>query len=146
MLNNREFIVDQRLLSIRNTYVIKNKLDEQLGFIKQEFLSWGPHFWLEDNSGNHLGEIDGKVLTVHHEYEIKDKDNQVKARIKKKILKLIGSDYICNQPQLIGSGGVSKWNFKALKPGKTIISFQYSRSWEKGIPPIKIADFEVTVR
>jgi uncharacterized protein YxjI len=93
MLQNREFTIDQRLLSVRNTYVVKNKLGEQLGFIKQEFVSWGPHFWLEDNSGVHIGEIDGKVLTAHHEYEIKDKDGQLKARIKKKILKLFGSEW-----------------------------------------------------
>ena len=93
MLENREFTVDQRLLSVRNTYVINNKLGEQLGFVKQEFVSWGPHFWLEDNSGTRLGEIDGKVVTVHHEYEIKNRDGQVKARIKKKILRLFGSEW-----------------------------------------------------
>jgi len=93
MLQTREFTIDQRLLSVRNTYVVKNRLGEQLGFIKQEFVSWGPHFWLEDNSGTHLGEIDGKVVTIHHEYEIKDKEGQVKARIKKKILKLFGSEW-----------------------------------------------------
>jgi uncharacterized protein YxjI len=93
ILANREFTVDQRLLSVRNTYVVKNRLGEQLGFIKQEFVSWGPHFWLEDNLGAHQGEINGKVVTVNHEYEIKDKDGQVKARIKKKILKLLGSEW-----------------------------------------------------
>jgi len=93
MLDSREFTVDQRLLSVRNTYVVKDRLGEQLGFVKQEFLSWGPHFWLEDNAGGRLGEIDGKVVTVHHEYEIKNSDGQVKARIKKKILKLFGSEW-----------------------------------------------------
>jgi len=93
MLGNREFIIDQRLLSVRNTYVVKDKCGQQLGFIKQEFVSWGPHFWLEDNAGNRLGEIDGKVITVHHEYEIKDKEGQVRARVKKKILKLFGSEW-----------------------------------------------------
>ncbi|MCJ7431727.1 LURP-one-related family protein [Candidatus Bathyarchaeota archaeon] len=93
MLDNKEFIVDQRLLSIRNIYVVKNKSGEQLGCIKQEFVSFGPKFWLEDNSGTHLGEIDGKILTVHHEYEIKDRDGQLKAKIKKKILKLFGSEW-----------------------------------------------------
>jgi uncharacterized protein YxjI len=93
MLDNKEFIVDQRLLSIRNMYVVKNRLGEQLGYIKQELVSFGPKFWLEDNSGTHLGEIDGKVLTVHHEYEIKDRDGQLKAKIKKKILKLFGSEW-----------------------------------------------------
>ena len=93
MLNSREFTVDQRLLSIRNTYVLKNRLGEQLGFVKQEFVSWGPHFWLEDNSGTRLGEIDGKVVTVHHEYAIKDADGQVRGRVKKKILRLFGSEW-----------------------------------------------------
>jgi len=93
MLESREFIIDQSLLSVRNTYVVKNRNNEQLGFIKQEFLSWGPHFWLEDRTGIHLGEIDGKVITIHNEYEIKDKDGQLRARIKKKILKLFGSEW-----------------------------------------------------
>ncbi|MEM2118045.1 MAG: hypothetical protein QW386_03385 [Candidatus Bathyarchaeia archaeon] len=93
MFDHKEFIVDQRLLSVRNTYVVKNKFGEQLGFIKQEFISLGPKFWFEDNAGAHLGEIDGKVLTVHHEYEIRDKDGNAKARIKKKVLKLFGSEW-----------------------------------------------------
>jgi uncharacterized protein YxjI len=93
LFENRDFTVDQRLLSVRNTYVLKNKLGEQLGFVKQEFVSWGPHFWFEDNAGNRLGDVDGKVVTVHHEYEIKDKDGQVKAKVKKKILKLFGSEW-----------------------------------------------------
>jgi uncharacterized protein YxjI len=41
MLTTRDFTVDQRFLSVRNTYVIKNKAGEQLGFIKQEIVSWG---------------------------------------------------------------------------------------------------------
>jgi len=93
MLENKEFIIDQRLLTVRNTYVVKNRNGEQLGLIKQEFVSFGPKFWLEENSGDHIGEIDGKVVTVHHEYEIKDKNGQLKARVKKKILKLFGSEW-----------------------------------------------------
>ncbi|NWG11412.1 LURP-one-related family protein [Candidatus Bathyarchaeota archaeon] len=93
MFQNREFIIDQRLLSVRNTYVVKDKLGQQLGFIKQEFVSLGPKFWFEDNAGAHIGEVDGKVVTVHNEYEIKDQDGQVQAKIKKKILKLFGSEW-----------------------------------------------------
>lgn len=98
MFENREFTIDQRLLSVRNTYVVKDKFGQQLGFIKQEFVSWGPKFWFEDNAGVHLGEVDGKVVTVHHEYEIKDSDGQVRARIKKKILKLFGSEWWMEDP------------------------------------------------
>ena len=93
MFENGEFIIDQRLLSVRNTYIVKDKLGQQLGFIKQEFVSMGPKFWFEDNTGAHLGEVDGKVVSVHNEYEIKDPNGQIKARIKKKILKLFGTEW-----------------------------------------------------
>jgi uncharacterized protein YxjI len=126
MLQNREFTIDQRLLSVRNTYVIKNKSGEQLGFIKQEFVSWGPHFWFEDNSGSHIGEIDGKVLTVHHEYEIKDKDGQLKAKIKKKILKLFGSEWWMenadgNEIARI-KGNIVRHTYDIVAPDKSIIA------------------------
>jgi len=93
MWEEKQFTVDQRLLTIRNTYVIKDRLGQQLGLVKQEFLSWGPHFWFEDNVGSRLGEVNGKVVTVHHEYEVKDENGQSVARIKKKILKLFGSEW-----------------------------------------------------
>jgi uncharacterized protein YxjI len=126
MLDHREFIVDQRLLTVRNTYIVKSKLGEQLGFIKQEFVSWGPKFWLEDNSGVHLGEIDGKVLTVHHEYEIKDKDGQTRARIKKKILKLFGSEWWMEDDQghemARIKGNVVHHTYDILAPDKSVIA------------------------
>lgn len=126
MLENREFTVDQRLLSVRNTYVLKNRLGEQLGFVKQEFLSWGPHFWLEDNAGTRLGEIDGKVVTVHHEYEIKDKDGHVKAKIKKKVLKLFGSEWWmedadCHELARI-KGNIIHHAYDMVAPDKTTIA------------------------
>jgi len=126
MLENTEFIIDQRLLSIRNTYVIKDKYEQQLGFIKQEFVSFGPKFWLEDNTGAHLGEIDGKVVTIHHEYEIKDKDGQVKAKIKKKILKLFGSEWWMedqdgNEIARI-NGNVVRHTYDIVAPNKAVIA------------------------
>ena len=93
ILDTREFIVDQKLLSVRNTYVIKNRQGDQLGFVKKEFLSIGPHFWFENKSGVHLGEVFGRVMTFHHEYDIKDAAGHVKARVKKKILKLFGTEW-----------------------------------------------------
>ena len=126
MLDDKEIIVDQRLLSARNTYVLKNRLGEQLGFIKQEFVSWGPHFWFEDNTGTHLGEVDGKVVTVHHEYEIKNKEGQVKARIKKKILKLFGSEWWMEDADgheiARMKGNFVHHTYEILAPDKTIIA------------------------
>lgn len=126
MLENKEFVIDQRLLSVRNTYVVKNRRGEQLGFIKQEFLSWGPHFWLEDNSGSHLGEIDGKVITIRKEYEIKDKDSKTKARIKKKILKLFGSEWWMEDAEgheiARIDGNIVQHTYNMVAPDKTKIA------------------------
>jgi len=93
LFDTKEFIVNQKLLTVRNTYVIKNRQGHQLGLIKKEFVSLGPHFWFEDNLGNHLGEICGKIMTIHNEYDIKNKSGQTIARIKKKIMKLLGSEW-----------------------------------------------------
>jgi uncharacterized protein YxjI len=126
MLDYREFTVDQRLLSVRNIYVVKSRTGEQLGFVKQEFVSWGPKFWLEDNSGEHLGEIDGKVVTIHHEYEIKDKDGQVRARIRKKILKLFGSEWWMEDPDgremARIDGNVVRHTYDIVAPDKTAVA------------------------
>ncbi|MDH7563494.1 MAG: LURP-one-related family protein [Candidatus Bathyarchaeota archaeon] len=126
MLDANEFTVDQRLLSVRNTYVLKNRLGEQLGFIKQEFVSWGPHFWFEDNAANRLGEIDGKVLTAYHEYAIKDGDGKVKARIKKKILKLFGSEWWMEDAEgreiARIKGNVVRHTYEIVSPAKEVIA------------------------
>ena len=126
MLENREFTIDQRLLSVRNTYVVKDRFDQQLGYIKQEFVSLGPKFWLEDNKGVHLGEIDGKVVTVHHEYEIKDQNGQVKARIKKKVLKFFGSEWWMEDAEghemARINGNIVHHTYDILAPDKTTIA------------------------
>jgi uncharacterized protein YxjI len=125
-MDNREFLVDQRLLSVRNTYVLRNRAGEQLGFIKQEFLSWGPHFWFEDNSGTRWGEIDGKVVTIHNEYAVKDMHGQIKAKIKKKVLKLFGSEWWMEDANGIEmariKGNIVHHTYDVIAPDKTTIA------------------------
>ena len=126
MLDCREFTIDQRLLSVRNTYVVRNRVGDQLGFIKQEFLSWGPKFWLEGNNGERLGEVDGKVLTIHNEYEIKDRDGQTRAKIKKKIMKLFGSQWwmedLDGHEMARIDGNVVHHTYDIISPDKTGIA------------------------
>ena len=93
MFDFREFIINQKLLSIRNTYVIRNRQNQQLGYVKQEYLTLGPHFWFEDNNGNRIGEIEGKVVSIHNEYDIKDGQGQLRGKVLKKLLKLVGTEW-----------------------------------------------------
>lgn len=126
MFETKEFIIDQKLLPVRNTYVVKDKQGQQLGQIKQEFVSIGPKFWFEDNMGVHLGVIDGKVITIHNEYEIKDKTGQLQARIKKKILKLFGSEWWmedANGQQIARiNGNIVHHTYGILAPDKSVIA------------------------
>ena len=59
------------------------------------------------------------------------------------LIKLVHSEYVPDKTGLVGSGGKSIWTFKAVRSGKTQISFKYIRPWEKDIPPVKEAVYIV---
>lgn len=61
-------------------------------------------------------------------------------------LQLLGSEYLTEDTALVGAGCEQEWRFKALKPGSAKISLKYLRSWEKGVAPVKIEEFEVNIR
>jgi len=64
----------------------------------------------------------------------------------KDLLELVSAEYSGGNLKLVGSGRQQEWKFKALKPGKALISLKYFRPWEKLVPPVKTAEFEVTIR
>lgn len=47
---------------------------------------------------------------------------------------------------MAGAPGKQVWSYKSVGPGKTILTYNYSRPWEKGIAPIRTQKFEVAVR
>jgi uncharacterized protein YxjI len=126
MFQKREYTIDQRLLSVRNMYVVRDRHGEPLGFVKQEFVSLGPKFWFEDKNGVHLGEIDGKIMTVRNEYEIKNKNGQLKAKIKKKILKFFGSEWWMEDQDghkiARIKGNLVRHTYNIISPKKNIIA------------------------
>jgi inhibitor of cysteine peptidase len=56
-----------------------------------------------------------------------------------------GHEYRSNTPVRSGSGGHEIWIFKARGKGRTAISLQYVRPWEKGQPPADTSRFEIIV-
>ena len=62
------------------------------------------------------------------------------------IIQLIRSEYLPDKTELVGAGGKQVWVFKALKQGKTAISFKYIRPWEKNTPPAKEESFAIIIR
>jgi inhibitor of cysteine peptidase len=63
-------------------------------------------------------------------------------------LLLVGSQYKPSQPDpnVVGSGGVEEWTFKATKAGTATLTFEYRRPWEKELPPAQRKVFVVKAR
>lgn len=63
----------------------------------------------------------------------------------RKIVAYIRNEYKPVKTALIGSGGMEYWYFKAIKPGKAIITMKYSRPWEKNKKPAIIRKFVIEI-
>lgn len=88
-----QYIIEQKILAIRDTYGIKDTGGNLLAYVKQQLVSFGPKFWYEAPDGSRLGEIYGKILTIRPTFEIYDAQGGLRAMVKKKLLKLIGSEW-----------------------------------------------------
>ena len=89
-LAGTSFIIEQKILALRDTFGIKDRNGNQLAFVKKQLVSFGPKFWYETPQGQKLGEIHGKVLAIRPTFEIYDAQGQMVAQVKKKIMKLFG--------------------------------------------------------
>lgn len=66
--------------------------------------------------------------------------------IDRKVVKLLSSEYLHADSNLIGAGGKEKWTFVAIAAGQTSIFFKYVRPWEKGKLPETEVAYTVIVR
>ena len=132
MFNQNKYTIEQKLVALRDTYGVKDLNGNLLGYVKQKIVSVGPKFWFEDTNGVQLGEVDGKLVSIHNEYDVKDQTGQLKARIKKKILNLIGSEWWMEdaQGQQIAKvkGNYSEHEYQILAPDGSVIA-QIHKKW-----------------
>jgi len=89
----KQFIIDQKIMAMRDTYGIKDRNGNLLAYVKKKVVSLGPNFWFESPDGARLGEVKGKVVTVRPTFEVYDAQGQLVAVVKKKVLKLLGSEW-----------------------------------------------------
>ena len=88
----REFIVEQKIAALTDTFGIKDRNGNLLAYVKKKLVSWGPQFTFENPSGTVFGEMRGKVLTVRPTFEIYGQQGLI-AVVRKKIMKLLGSEW-----------------------------------------------------
>jgi len=93
VFSGSEYIIEQKIAALRDTYGIKDRSGNLLAFVKKKLVSWGPQLSFETPGGTRIGEIRGKVLTVRPTFEIYDQQGGLIAVVRKKILKVIGSEW-----------------------------------------------------
>lgn len=95
IFNGSEYIVEQKIVALRDTFALKDRQGNLLAYIKRKFISLGTCFWFENpsNPNERYGEVHGKVLAVRPTFEIYDAQGQLVGTVRKKILKLLGSEW-----------------------------------------------------
>ena len=130
-LSGSEFIIEQKIASMRDTYGIKDRNGNLLAYVKKKIVSVGPQFWFETPNETRFGEMRGKVLTVRPTFEIYDNQGLV-AVVKKKVLKLLGSEWWLENPS--GNeiarikGNVTEHDFTIKSPSGSEIA-QIHKKW-----------------
>jgi len=72
---------------------------------------------------------------------------QLAALLDETLVTLVGNAYdVASTPGRTGAGGKQTWTFRAVRRGQTVIALKYSRSWEKGVDPLKKIIFTVIIR
>ncbi len=88
-----QYVIEQKILAIRDTYGIKDTSGNLLAYVNQQLMSFGPRFWYEAPNGSRLGEIHGKILAIRPTFEIYDGQSQLRAVVKRKLVNLIGENW-----------------------------------------------------
>jgi uncharacterized protein YxjI len=98
LFDYQQYVMDQKLLSIRQTLVVKDPAGNELGKIEKKILSIGPKYIFTDATGAEVGKIEGKILAIRPTYNILDPAGATIATIKKKLFALFGGEYWFENP------------------------------------------------
>src|SRR5207245_9822050 len=80
-----QYIIDQKILAVRDTFGIKDRSGNLLAYVKQQLVSFGPEFWYEATDGTRLGRIHRQVIAIRPTFEIYNSQTQLQALVQKKI-------------------------------------------------------------
>ncbi len=71
---------------------------------------------------------------------------QTAAAPDEKIVRVLASDYIAPQGDLVGAPGEQVWHFWAVGEGSTTMVLEYARPWEAETPPAKRLSVDLKVK
>ncbi len=132
LFEQTEYVIDKKILALRDTFAVKNRQGDLLGYVKKKIISMGPQFWLEDLDGQRLGEVHGRILTIHHTYEILNFGGIRVGIVNKKIMKLLGTEWWLESPPGVEvarvHGNILNHDYAMLNPSKSAV-VQVHKKW-----------------
>jgi len=101
----------------------------------------------ESSSGQQVEIASGGTLTVTLESnQTTGFQWELKSVGDTSVLQSQGGTYNAPDSEMVGAGGEEVWTFKALKPGTSSLSMEYSQPWEGGTKAAKSFDLTVVVK
>jgi uncharacterized protein YxjI len=93
LLSARDLVLNKKILSLREHYDLRDRDGNFLGQAEGNFFQFPARFVVQDQSGAEVMHVDGKLISLRREFEMYDSSGNLLAAIKKKIVKLFGSEY-----------------------------------------------------
>ena len=100
LLEAREIVMKKKIMSVREHYDFEDRSGKNLGEGNGNFFQVPAKFVVltspdsMGNAGHEIMHIDGKILSLRHEFNLFDESGNLLGSMKKKIVKLIGQEVL----------------------------------------------------
>ena len=98
---------------------------------------------VETDNGSTVDLKTGETFTILLEGNPTTGYNWAVMEIDPAVVELVGEPDYKADSNLIGSGGMYTFTFKAVSSGSTVVTLAYYRSWEEDVAPLN--EYQVTV-
>jgi uncharacterized protein YxjI len=93
LLSTKDFVMTKKILSIREHYEFTSRDGARLGEGDGNFLQFPAKFVVLDANNSEIMHLNGKLLSIRREFDFYDPSGNLVGIMKKKLIKLIGSEY-----------------------------------------------------
>jgi uncharacterized protein YxjI len=93
LIDQNDIVMKKKILSIREHYDFEDTQGNKQGEGDGNFIQFPAKFQVIDNSGALLMSVEAKLISIRRQFTFHDSQGAVLGAIKKKLVKLIGSEY-----------------------------------------------------
>jgi uncharacterized protein YxjI len=93
LLSSREFIMTKKILSVREHYDFTSRDGSRLGEGDGNFFQLPAKFVVLDAKNSEIMHLNGRLFSIRREFDMYDPSGNLIGMMKKKLVKLIGSEY-----------------------------------------------------